>query len=125
MKRTIISVLVFLTIGIISMAVSGAVSEQYGCDCTGSPEIITVCKPESCPGPNQTLDVFLIDETCNTVIDSCTISGSSNCCTIPASACSNHSFHVNYGQPFGSVCQTGSFTPSGSSYKVTINCTCP
>jgi hypothetical protein len=125
MKRTFFSIFVLTMLSLSGIIISGENPEEYGCNCTGSPVTIVVCRPENCPGPAGDLSVQLIDETCNEITGSCTITTSSNCCTVSIDACSNHTFHVNYGSPFGSVCSTASFTPSGNPYTVKINCSCP
>lgn len=125
MKRTILSLVIFIAVSAFSLIVPSDTPENYGCDCTGSPVTITVCRPKNCPGSAQDLSVVLVDETCNTSTGPCTITASNNCCTVTTTACSNHTFRVDYGPALGTVCSTASFTPSGNPYTVNINCTCP
>ena len=128
MKKSILSVVVLLALLAIGMFVPSDVPADIpggpDCDCTGSPVTVNVCKPKSCPGSAQDLNVVLVDVTCNKVVGSCTISASSTCCSFQ-NVCSNHTFRVDYGPAFGSVCSTANFTPSTNPYTVSINCTCP
>jgi hypothetical protein len=93
--------------------------------CTGSPVTVVVCFEPVCPGPVPgNTKVTLVDDDCGATVATCNISGSSPCCTITTSACSNHKFHVTY-QQSGGLCSTGSFTLTGSPDTVLIPCYCP